>query len=120
MTKDVENFFRWFMAIWYTLVENCLSLYPIFKFLIGLFYSLESTFLSSLYISDSSPLLDVGSVKIFSQSVGCILSYWQCPLPFRSFAILWDPIYLLLLLEHKPLEFYSGNFPLCPCVWGYT
>ena len=42
--------------------------------LIGLFDSLESKFLSSLYILNSSPLLDVGLVKIFSQSVA-ILSY---------------------------------------------
>jgi hypothetical protein len=42
----------------------CLALFPI---LIGLFGSLESNFLSSLYILDTSPLSDVGSVKIFSQ-----------------------------------------------------
>ena len=34
-------------------------------FLIGLFVSLESNFLSSLYILDISPLSDVGLVKIF-------------------------------------------------------
>ena len=47
----------------------CLALYPIFK--IGLFGSLESNFLSSLYILDISPLSDLGFVKNFSQSVGC-------------------------------------------------
>jgi hypothetical protein len=46
----------------------CLALYPIF---IGLFDSLESNFLSSLYILDVSLLSDVGLVKIFSQSIGC-------------------------------------------------
>jgi hypothetical protein len=35
-------------------------------FLIGLFVSLESNFLSSLYLLDISPLLDVGLVQIFS------------------------------------------------------
>jgi hypothetical protein len=35
----------------------------------GLFGSLESHFLSSLYILDISPLSDVQLVKIFSQSV---------------------------------------------------
>jgi hypothetical protein len=40
-------------------------------FLIGLFGSLESNFLSSLYILHISLRLDVGLVKIFSQSVGC-------------------------------------------------
>ena len=46
----------------------CLALSPIF--LMGLFDFLESTFLSSLYILDISPLSDLGLVKIFSQSVG--------------------------------------------------
>jgi hypothetical protein len=40
----------------------CLALYPIFNMVIG---SLESNFLSSLYI------LAIGVVKIFSKSVGC-------------------------------------------------
>jgi hypothetical protein len=46
----------------------CLALSPIFNRVIG---SLESNFLSSLYILDISPLSDVGLVKIFSQFVGC-------------------------------------------------
>jgi len=44
---------------------------PLYAILIGLFGSLESNFLSSLYILDISPLSDVGLVKMFSQSVGC-------------------------------------------------
>jgi hypothetical protein len=39
-------------------------------FLMGLFDFLESTFLSSLYILDISPLSDLVYVKILSQSVG--------------------------------------------------
>jgi hypothetical protein len=39
----------------------------------GLFDFLESTFLSSLYILDISPLYDLGLVKILSQSVGLSL-----------------------------------------------
>jgi hypothetical protein len=39
--------------------------------LIGLLGSLESKFMSSLYILDISPLSDVGLVKILSQSIGC-------------------------------------------------
>jgi hypothetical protein len=74
MTKDVEPFFRYFSAIRYFSVENSLfSSVP--HFLTELFGSLESNFLSSLYILDISPLLDVGLVKIVSQSVGYCLSY---------------------------------------------
>ena len=36
---------------------------------------LISSFLSSLYILDIIPLLDVGLVKIFSHSVGCHFVY---------------------------------------------
>jgi hypothetical protein len=43
----------------------------VFHFLMGLFGSLESNFLSFLYILDISPILDVGLIKISSQSVGC-------------------------------------------------
>ena len=49
------------------LIILCLDLYPL---LIELFDSLESNFLSSLYILDTSPLSDVGLIKIFFQSVG--------------------------------------------------
>ena len=70
MTKDVEHFFRCFSAIQYSSVENSLfSSVPHFS--IWLFGSLESNFLSSLYILYISPLLDVGLVKIFSQFLGC-------------------------------------------------
>jgi hypothetical protein len=47
-----------------------LALYRIF--LIGLFGFLESNLLCSLYILNISPLLDLGFVKIFSQSVCCL------------------------------------------------
>ena len=47
----------------------CLVLYT--TFLKWLFGSLESNFLSPLYILDIGPLWDVGLVKIFSKFVGC-------------------------------------------------
>ena len=69
MTNDVEHFLRCFSAIQSSSCENSLfSSVP--HFLIGLFGSLGSTFLSSLYILDISPLSDLGLVKILSQSVG--------------------------------------------------
>jgi hypothetical protein len=66
--KDVEHFFRCFSAIQYSSGKNSLfSSEP--HFLMGLFDFLESTFLSSLYMLDISPLSDLGWVKILSQSV---------------------------------------------------
>jgi hypothetical protein len=59
MIKDVEHFFRCFSAIWYSSSENSLfSSEP--HFLMEFFDFLESTFLSSLYILDISPLSDLG------------------------------------------------------------
>jgi len=59
MTKEAEHFFRCFLAIQYSSGENSLfSSEP--HFLIRLFDFLESTFLSSLYILDISPLSDLG------------------------------------------------------------
>jgi hypothetical protein len=70
MIKDVELFFRCFSVIWYSSVENSLfSSIP--HFLVGLFGFLESTFLGTLYILDISSLLDLGVVRVSSQSVGC-------------------------------------------------
>ena len=57
MIKDVEHFFRCFSTILYSSVENSL-ICSVPHFLIGLFGSLESYFLNSLYILDISPLLD--------------------------------------------------------------
>ena len=47
-------------------------------FLIGLFGILMSSLLSSLYIVEISPQSDVGLMNINFNSVGCLLSYWQC------------------------------------------
>jgi hypothetical protein len=71
MIKYVEHLFRFYSAIRYSSVESSLFSY-VPQFLIGLFGFLESNFLSFLYILNISPLLDLGLVKIFSQSVYCL------------------------------------------------
>jgi hypothetical protein len=71
MIKDIEHFFRCFSVFKGSLFENSLF-HSVPHFLMGLFGSLDSNFLSSFYILDISPLLDVGLVKIFSKSVACL------------------------------------------------
>lgn len=72
MAKDIEHFFKCFMTIWDASIENSLfRSVPIF-FLIRLFGLLMSSFLSSLYILEISPLSDVELMKIFSHSVCCL------------------------------------------------
>ena len=62
MIKDAEHFFRCFSAIRYSSGENSLfSSEP--HFLKVLFDFWESTFLSSLYILDISPLSEIGLGK---------------------------------------------------------
>ena len=51
------------------------------QFLLGLFGTLESHMLGSLYIWDIFCLPDVGLVMIFSYLLIVILSYQECPLP---------------------------------------
>ena len=64
MTKDFEHFFKCFSALWdYSVVNSRFSSIP--HFLTGLFGFLETSYLSSLYILDISPLSDIGLVKIF-------------------------------------------------------
>ena len=65
---------------------------------------------------DISPLWDVGLVMIFSQFVGCYFVLLTMSFPFRSFAVLCGSTCWVLFLEHKPLVFYSGTLPLCPCI----
>jgi hypothetical protein len=95
MTKDVEAFFRYFSAIRVPSVENSVFS-SILHFKIGLFGSLESSFLSSLYKLDISSLSDVGLVKIFCKSVG------RCYCPIES---------VLCLTE--ALQFYEVPFVYC-------
>ena len=69
MTKNVEHFLGASQSfIIPELRLLCLALYPIFNRVV----CLECKFLISLYILNISPLSNLGLVKIFSQSVGCL------------------------------------------------
>ena len=121
MTNNVEHFFRFISALCVSSAGNSVfSSVP--HFLIGLFGSLESNFLNSLYILDIRPLSDVGLVKKKKNPslLFAILSHWQCTRPYRSFLILCGFICLFLILEHKPLVFCSGTFPLSPCAQDFS
>ena len=118
IAKEVEHVLKYLLAIWNSSVENSLFVQnPIF--LIGLFRILMSSFLSSLYILEISPLSDVGLVKIFCFSRLPFLSYWLCPLLCRSSSVSGGPIYLLLFLLSVLLGLYLGSGLLCPCVAVY-
>ena len=105
------------MAIRVSSLENSLF-NSVSHFLIGLFDFLNSNFLSSLYILDTSPLLDIELGKIFSKYVVCHFDALTVSFAYWSFSILWGSICWLFILEYKTLVFCSRNFPLCPGVWG--
>ena len=71
MAKDVEHFLKCLSAILYSSVESSLFM-SVLHFFIRLFVLLMTNFLSSLYILNIRPQSDVGLVKIFSHSVGCL------------------------------------------------
>ena len=105
----------------------------------GLFEFLESSFLSSLYILDISPLSDLGLVKILSQSVGGLFVLLTVSFALQKLCNFMRSHLSILDVQHKSLlfcsiasvlcltealQFYevpfvnsccSGNFPLCPC-----
>ena len=96
-------------------------------FLIVLFGLMMANLLTSLYILDISPLSDIGLMKIIS-SLGYFALFWhsiwhkknwQCPLPYKSFSVSWDPIYQLFILaidvlfmKLSPAPMSSRLFPL--------
>ena len=124
MIKDVGQFFRCFSVIQYSSVENSLFS-SVSHFLTGLFCSLESNFLSFLCILNISPLLDLGLVKILSQSVGGLFVLLTVSFALQKLCNCMRS-YLSILLDHYSdpdltlvpgicLEnclFYAG-FPFC-------
>ena len=84
----------------------CLALFPLF---IRLFGSLETNFLSSLYILDIIPLLDVELVIIFNQSVGC---YFVLLTVFFALQKLCNFIRFVLFRKSFPVPMCSRFFPV--------
>jgi hypothetical protein len=120
MTKGVEHFFKYISAIQESSVENFLfSFVP--HSLIGLSGSLESNFLSSLYILNISPLSDVGLVQMFFQYVCAILSFWQHPLTYKAFqfyGVPFDNVFCLIAWAIGVL--YRNNSPVTMCSRFFT
>jgi hypothetical protein len=109
MTKDVEHFFKCFSAIWDSSVEKSLynSLYT--PFLIGLFGSLESNFLSSLYILVGKDLFPIHGLPFCpTDSIICLREAFQ----------FYDILFVNCWSFHEPLVFCLRKFPLCQCVQG--
>jgi len=85
----------------------CLALYHIFNSYLIL-WNLTSWILC-IYIYWILALYQM--LRSFLSLLVAVLSKWQCPLPYKSFAILWGPICRFLILDHKLLVFCSG--PIC-------
>jgi hypothetical protein len=84
-----------------------------------LFGLLMSSFFSSLYLWDISPLSDVNLVKIFFQSIGSCFVLLTMSFDLQKLAVSWGPIYQLLILETEPFVFCSRNCLTYQCVQGY-
>ena len=140
-TKDFEHFFKCFLDIRDSSVENSLfSSVP--HYLIRLFGLLESNFLSSLCNLDISPLSDVRLWKIFHQFVGCHFvllpvsftlqkpfSFKRCHLSivdlrawaigdlFRKFSPV--PMGSRLSLTFSSIRFSISSFVLQSLIWAF-
>ena len=113
MIKDAEHFFKCFSAIRYSSGGNSLFS-SIIHFLIGLFGSLESNFLSSLYILDMSPLSDLGLVKIFSQSVGGLFVLLTVSFDLKKLCNFMRSHLSILDLAAQAIAVLFRNFPPVP------
>lgn len=93
--------------------EFYLDLYPI---LIGLFSSLMSSFLSSSYVLDISPVSDVKLVKIFPHFV-CCLSVLCLTEDFQLHGV---PFIYFFSSVSALLVFCSVSCLLCQCTQDYS
>ena len=112
-----EFFFKGFSALPYSFVENSLfSSIP--QFLIGLFEFLKSSFLSSFYILDISPLSDLELVKILSQSVGGLFLLLRVSFALQKLCNFMMSHFSILDLTAQALLFSSEIFHLPPYLQG--
>ena len=91
----------------------CLTLYPIFNRVI---WFSGSNFLSSLYVSDISPLSDLGLVKIFSQSVGGLFVLLIVSFALQKLYNFMTSHFLILDLIVQAINILFRNFsqvPIC-------
>ena len=72
------------------------------------------------YILDISPLSDLGLVNILSKSVRGLFVILTVSFNLQNLCNLWGPFCQFLILQHKPLLFCSGIFPLCPYLWSFS
>ena len=70
-------------------------------------------FLSSLYILNISPLLDLGLVKIFSQSVGCRFVLLTVSFALQKFCNFMRSLLLILDLTEQAIAVLFRNFFPC-------
>jgi hypothetical protein len=80
----------------------------------GLFDFLKSTFLSSLYILDISPLSDLGLVKILSQSVGGLFVLLTVSFALQKLYNFMRSHLLILNLTAQAIAVLFRNFPPVP------
>jgi hypothetical protein len=95
----------------------CLALYPIFNRVIKDF--LESNFLTSLYILDISPLSDLGLVKIFSKSVGCLLVLLTVSFALQKLCNFMRSHLSILDLTAQTIGVLLRNLSLVPISWRF-
>ena len=80
----------------------------------GLFEFLESSFLSSLYILDISPLSDLGLVKILSQSVGGLYVLLTVSFALQKLCNFMRSHLSILDLTAQAIAVLFRNFPPVP------